>query len=325
LADAAAAAVVLAFLVFTLRPYLQTARVNPTKGGALVVAGIQEQQGLPLDPSRSYYEQSLHWLAWYLGWPLIVVAVLGAAWLARRAVLDRYPSRPTPWPLVLCMLLGGTALALWKPGITPDHPWADRRFVQVALPAVVLCATAATAAVARAVRHRGIPWAKVGHGARRSVVVVAVLAGVAALVAPAAVASSRLVGGRTEQGELSVVHQVCRSLEPGDVVLMVGNRARNEWTGTLRVLCGVPTAQLWQQIGQEAGVAAIERVAQRIHATGGQLVLLASDPDDLALVPNVAWGEPVAQLATSQDDRTLVSRPTRLVGLSFNVWLARLP
>jgi hypothetical protein len=40
-------------------------------------------------------------------------------------------------------------VTLWRPGITPDHPWADRRFVPVMLPVLVLFATFAVAALAR--------------------------------------------------------------------------------------------------------------------------------------------------------------------------------
>jgi hypothetical protein len=39
--------------------------------------------------------------------------------------------------------LGSTVLILYRPGITPDHPWADRRLVPVVLPTVVLLACAA--------------------------------------------------------------------------------------------------------------------------------------------------------------------------------------
>ena len=79
---AAAIAVGVAGAFFVVRPYVSTARANPTSGGAYYVGAVQRYLGMPVDQSRSYYEQSLRWLSWYLGWATLALALLGAMWLA---------------------------------------------------------------------------------------------------------------------------------------------------------------------------------------------------------------------------------------------------
>ena len=71
---------------------------------------------------------------------LITLAVLFArvarAWTAGEGL--------PAWAGVLVVASGSTLLTLWRPGITPDHPWAERRLV-IALPFVALLVTAGAA------------------------------------------------------------------------------------------------------------------------------------------------------------------------------------
>ena len=95
-----------------------------------------------MDGTRTYDEWSMHWLAWWLGWLTLAVAVFAATVLVRR-ILDPARRGDDPvhdWVAPLVVVLGTTALTLWRPGISPDHPWADRRFVPVVLPGLLLLA-----------------------------------------------------------------------------------------------------------------------------------------------------------------------------------------
>ena len=60
------------------------------------------------------------------------------------------------WAGPLLVATGSSLLTLWRPGITPDHPWADRRLL-VVLPLVLLLAVAAVA------------WARVSQGTGRAI------------------------------------------------------------------------------------------------------------------------------------------------------------
>jgi hypothetical protein len=50
------------------------------------VAALQRLQGLPADGLRLYSESSLHWVLWYLGAPVLLLACVGAAALGGRSV-----------------------------------------------------------------------------------------------------------------------------------------------------------------------------------------------------------------------------------------------
>ena len=62
------------------------ARTRTTRGRAYV-AGMQARQGLPVDGGRTYAEQTVAWLSWYVGPLALVVALVVLALLVRRAVL----------------------------------------------------------------------------------------------------------------------------------------------------------------------------------------------------------------------------------------------
>ncbi|HVQ90963.1 MAG TPA: hypothetical protein VMU51_07990, partial [Mycobacteriales bacterium] len=139
------------------RPWLQTAH-QVADDSTPILAGMQREQQLPVDGSRTYAEQSVRWLSWYVGWGTIALAAAAAAvlvWAALRGRADR-------WALALPLPLASAALVLYRPAITPDHPWADRRLVPTVLPTATLLAVAAVAALTRAARH----WATQQQAAR---------------------------------------------------------------------------------------------------------------------------------------------------------------
>jgi hypothetical protein len=130
-------AIVAAAIVAAL---LYAALVRPTLAPfALIHAGTG------LDGSRDFREDSLRNLASYTGWPIVALAGLGALMLWRRAAGGRAST-------LACLLFitgaGMAALYLGAPLVSPDHPWAVRRFVPVVLPSVIALATMALAAMA---------------------------------------------------------------------------------------------------------------------------------------------------------------------------------
>ena len=136
LPDVAAAGVVVVGLYLAGRPLWQVVRQSPDDPGARYVAGMQARQGLPVDGGRTYAEQTVAWLSWYVGPVALVVALVVLAVLVRRAVLSAQSRRVDAWLPALLVASGSTLLTLLRPGITPDHPWADRRLL-IALPLVV--------------------------------------------------------------------------------------------------------------------------------------------------------------------------------------------
>jgi hypothetical protein len=310
-----AGVVVVAAAYLAARPWLGAASQPHGQLGDAYIAGLQQAQGLPVDGSRSYAEQTLRWTSWYVGWPAVALAGAAAAVLVWRALRGGRGTRADRWMLVLPVLLGSTALTLYRPSITPDHPWADRRLVPTVLPTVVLLAVCALAAVGSAelVRRRS--------GGRRVAIMVAAAAS-AVLVVPAVAGSAPLAFARTEVGEPAAVERACAAFGPGDVALLVDARARQEWTATLRQLCGLPTFAVPRSPGDDpADPVDVGTVVDRVRAAGGRPILVAPAADPLRRFTG-APPRRIVLLNASEHARPLEHRPTGLTGLRLELWLA---
>ena len=82
---------------------------------------------------RSYDERSLHRLALFFGWPLLGLAVVGLLW----AVWTRWSAGRT---IVVTVCLGFLSLFLLHARNSPQMMWWGRRFIPIAVPAIVLFA-----------------------------------------------------------------------------------------------------------------------------------------------------------------------------------------
>ncbi|HEU4676726.1 MAG TPA: hypothetical protein VFS29_12095, partial [Motilibacteraceae bacterium] len=253
-AGAGLTAVVL--LALAVRPWWQTVHQPAADAGgrslAEAVGGLQRVQGLPVDPTRTYAEHAVQWLSWWVGWGGLALAGAAAVGLVGAVLAGRAPR----WVPVLVPLLGSTVLSVYRPAITPDHPWADRRFVPLVLPGLVLLALTAVA------------WGLGRRGDRaRSVHVLTWVLSAAAL-AGTLVGAVPLLPVRTERGELAAVRQACAALDPGDVVLLVDLRAQREWPAPLRTACGVPAVSVL-----DPSPARVRAVAERARTRGYRPVL----------------------------------------------------
>ena len=304
---------VLVGVVLASRPLWQTVRQSAADPGSRVVAGLQARQGLPVDGGRTYAEQSVVWMAWWVGPAALVIALVALAVLAHRAASAWVEGRELPsWAGPAVVAAGSTLLTLYRPGITPDHPWADRRLV-IALPTVVLLVVAA-AAVASRWSTRRLPYA---------VNVVVSIGLAAALLVPSALATRPHLDERVELGELSAVDEVCAQLHPGDVALMVDSRAANEWPQVLRGYCGVPALSTTSALRNDPArlKSAVAQVATAVDARGGRLVLLAADSTDALTQLGLAHAVVGTDRRVQEDARLLERRPDHLVELPVQVWL----
>lgn len=86
--------------------------------------------------ARSFSEQTMNWIWWYIGPLMTVVGIAGFTWLWTGLVrLKR--TLYLPFMLVTTTL---AALYLLRPNITGDQVWATRRFLPVVIPAFCLLA-----------------------------------------------------------------------------------------------------------------------------------------------------------------------------------------
>ena len=298
------------------RPLWQTVRQSAADPGSRVVAGLQARQGLPVDGGRTYAEQSVAWMSWWIGPVALVLALVATAVLAHRAASSWVDGRELPaWTGPAVVGVGSTLLTLYRPGITPDHPWADRRLV-IALPTVVLLTVACAAVVSRWSTRR-LPYA---------VNVATSLLVAVALVVPAGLASWPHRDERVEQGELAAVDRVCSAMQPGDVAVMVDSRAANEWPQVLRGYCGVPALSTTTALRQDPPRlrSTLSQVSSAVQARGGRLVLVAADGPKALTDLGLRTGTKAVDTTVREDARLLERRPDDLVDLPLLVWLGRL-
>jgi hypothetical protein len=311
----ATAAVVALGLGLAVRPYVWVDHSTTSSATRSFTADLQRRFGLPVDGTRGYAEQSLNWLSWYLGWPLLIAALAGAALLTWRVLGGRDPW----WLPALVVFLGSSVETLMRPGITPDHPWADRRLVVEVIPGTILFAVWATAAATRWTRSAllrsattPVPGPRLARAVRVVVPTLVAALAVVAFVRPTVAATRPVAALRTELGELAAVRTVCDALGPDESVVLLDSM----WVPTLRAQCGVPVARL---VGPSP--AALARVTASIRAAGRTPVIAAAGANALqtqGLVP-----VQVLDLVTQQDASELIQRPVSTQPFRVEFWLVR--
>ena len=293
LPDAASALAVLVVVAFAVRPLVQTVR-SRMPGTEQTIASYERDNHLPVDPMRTFAEQSLHWVFWYVGVPAVILATVGAALLARRCVRGQAPL----WTLPLMTLAWTIVTVLYRPAISPDQPWASRRFVPAVLPGVILLAVWASSWL--------VSWlSEHGYGGVPSIGSGIVLA--AALLLPPAITTFGL-GVRTGGplgvtltadglasktmygGELGAVNGLCAAIPEGSSVIIVDGPIADRFTEIIRRMCGDPAARITPS-GRTSDPSVVQSVVRGIQQAGRRPVLLAANASELrpyhGLVRNV--------------------------------------
>lgn len=295
------------------RPHWQVARQSPDDPGARVVAGLQLAQGLPVDGGRTYAEQTVAWMTWWVGPIALLVTTIACAVWGRRLARAWNAGEPLPeWTVPLLLAVGSLVLTLLRPGITPDHPWAERRLV-IGTAAVCLVVVIASIDLLHRAGRRWSP-------------AVGALPGLFVLVATSVVVVRGTLPHafeRIEEGSSRTVAAVCAALRPGDVVVAVDSRAVNEWPQVVRGECGRPALVTTGALRNDP--AALRATLTAVAADlpdGSRLVALAADgPESLTEVLGAA-GEAAGVRVVREDQRLLEDIPTTTDPLTIGVWLS---
>ena len=329
LPEAGALLTVAALIGFAIRPYVQTVRGHPDGAQYRFIASLQRLQGLPVDPTRSYAEQTLYWVIWYIGLPTVLLGALGLALLVRRCLRALLTWRDPDgtwraWALPLTMICAGSLLVLWAPDISPDQPWASQRLVVLAIPGLILSAIWAASWLVRRAHDRG---------AGSVTVALAGLFCVAAMLVPTVFTTfgigfsdrgksgglkpvaQGLATSRTGGGEISAVASLCARIPRNAAVLIVDVPTAAEFAQTIRGMCGVPTASM---AGQPTS--AVDGVVASISAAGRRPLLLAGS--SAALAPYGVSASRILDLRTTGDAHELTQPPTVPVPVRYQLWLA---
>ncbi|MEV1173415.1 hypothetical protein [Nonomuraea sp. NPDC049784] len=319
---AGAGLVVLLMIGLYVRPWLQTVTRVPTtledRRTELMIQQTQQVNHLPVDGTRLYFENSLHWVIWYVGLPVVVLATLAAAVLVRKLLRN---GRPFEWLLPLAVVGWTTVTTLVRPEITPDHPWAARRLVPIVIPGLILLASYGLAWLRDqawlrdlAVR-RGPAWLS-GPRLRRGGMALAVLA----VLVPPAVTSIGTAFNPVEQGEAAAVTAMCAKIPPNASVLIVERVTGDRFTQLVRGMCDRPAAKVALDKDPDvAPEAEVRRLIERVRATGRVPVVLAAEA---AQVSPYGPASQVMALVSRQDERSLVDPPDGTWSLRINAWMA---
>jgi hypothetical protein len=317
-----------ALIGFAVRPYVQIVHGHPSPFVSNFIAGLQRLQGLPVDPTRLYSEQTLYWTIWYIGLPTVLLGGFGLVLLVYRclrALLTwRDPERSWRiWGLPVAIICAGSATILWQPDIVPDQPWASRRLVVMVLPGLIIAALWAASWLSIRARSRGAKPA--------TAVVVGVFCAAAMLVPTVATtfglgfSHGGKAGGlrpvaqglalhRIGPGQVQAVATLCAQIPSKASVIIVDASTAAHFAQVIRGMCGVPVAAM---IGQP--VSATDSVASAISAAGRRPVLLASSPRRLASFGGSAVR--IMDLVTTGDPHELTQPPTAPPNVKYVIWM----
>ncbi len=295
LAVAVPAVVVLAAAyAWFLRPHIEQA-VATDSGFSELVAGLQEQADLRREPNRTYAENTMRWLSWYLGPVALATGVLGTALLSRLGLMRR-DVRLAPFLLVF---LAAGALYIWRPSISPDHLWAMRRFLPVVIPGLLIaCLWLASIVWRQVTRSRFKLPARLG---------VLLLVGVTIAV-PLGHTYPLWRIMRTYVPLAYEYERFCRTMPPGAAVVLVGDEALGlRQAPTLRAVCDTPVV-----ISRRSDPWFLRRLTATVRSHGRQLQVITYEPPRLPR--NMVYESRVGlSLPLPELERTLLRRPASMM------------
>jgi hypothetical protein len=268
-------------IAWAVRPAINHPKTTPNS----LTSALQQLAGLPIDPSRTYGEQSMNWISWYLGPATVGLAIVGAC-----VLVVHIARRPDASSVVVLAMAGiGTALYLWQPSILPDQIWAMRRFAPAGLPLFVLLAAFAIDVVVRLIaNNRGRNWGRT-----------TLALGAAALVFFPAAITRPVVNLRPQAGYLNVLLSTCKVTGPHAAIAFVANDGYGEELAlSTRSWCNVPVATLTTAVSAQQ----LATIADQWKAQGRTLWVLGTSQ---AVIAKNAGGTASQFVGTAADNREL--------------------
>jgi Dolichyl-phosphate-mannose-protein mannosyltransferase len=282
LPSAGAAMVVLLAVIAASRPLWYVGRTpDAPESQTHYITFLQAANGLPLDGTRSYAEQTMLWFSWYYGPITVALGVLGAAFGVRRLLARGDLRLVAP----LTMFLSAALLYVTVPSIVPDQIWALRRYLPVVIPGLLLAAVTMLGLLARRSR--------IG-------LVAAALLGGAMVLVPTAV-SARMIPARDGVPQLREVRNLCDNL-PADAALLVTGSLANTYQQTVRSYCDLPVAAVRQPTRPR-----FRQVQAAAQGHGRRLFVLFTEPAaiDREAMPTGGPWPPISCVRVSHWNATL--------------------
>jgi hypothetical protein len=269
-----------------------------------------------------YAPLSLHWVYWYTGLPIIVLATIAAAVLSRRC----FKGEARVWVLPLLLLCWTIVEFLLRPAITPHQPWASRRLVPGVLPGLILLSVWLAAWAAR--KSRIVRMVNVPRYLERLPRTALVACFALAIVLPPAIdnlgltvkstssggtglAAAGLAFKRTYVGEIAAVDEICKAIPADSSVLIVTPAMMTQFGQTIRGMCDVPVAGV--TVLTSANLTADVR---HIEQTGRHPFVLAFSAGQLSRLGN-GKVKRIMRLYTTIDEHLIFGTPNNPVPQLF--------
>jgi hypothetical protein len=289
-ATAGAVFAAVAFLVLLSRPWWYVGHTALDNG---LVRAAQERDGLPVEGTRSYAEETFQWLSWYYGWPVVLTGLAGLlVWL----VIGARRRSDLLW--LSALFLPSAVLYLTEPNITPDQIWAMRRFLPVVIPGMLL----ATVWVARVLLDRGRLRGRLG---RAGGILVAITLVVSTVGWPLT-SVHHLWEEKNFAGALAGHRAICDEIDDrATIVAGIG-----PYLPTILVLCDVTAVSIKEPTP--------ELLAEAREALGGEVFLVTHAPG------TVPWnGNPLPPLTWTQKvwETSVAGPPDEVLEETKKVWL----
>lgn len=246
--------------------------------GIWVRPGLEPFQVMPNHSIRSYREESLVRVGWYVSLPGLIFALSGVLVLLRRWLVERR----VEWVPFILLFLVFSVLFFRTPIVHPDHPWMMRRYLSVTVPGI-LVAIAALAAWLWSVRGR---W----QGAARAVGALAVIA----VAAHELKMTAPFWSFREQEGAVAQVARLARHV-PEDALLLFPREGS-------AVRLATPLAFYWNrailpvlptttETGAETRRRAFDAQIQQWLAAGRDVRFLAAEHGSGLITEFVEWRE----------------------------------
>jgi hypothetical protein len=306
---------------------------------------------------EQYAQLALHWVYWYLGGPAIALATIGAAMLGYGCLRGRWPS----WALPLSTFAWGIVLFLYRPGITPDQPWASRRLVPAVLPGFILLSLWVVAWACGKLRRGEVPGRLAvllqspggANGVsprtprvtgKRRALVTAGVASICAvlLIVPTAISAFGISihrGGtvgvrltahglalkRTYYGQVAAIYGLCAQIPNDASVIIVDSPMADRISEVVRGMCDVPVARFHYNGNvykhPAASTAQVLAAIRGVESVGRRPVLLAASPSELAPYKNQGTVTKAVSMHSTMDGRSLLSKPMNIATENLFVWM----
>ena len=241
------------------RPLWMTGHSGPDDFQVKVVAFWQQAESLPIDGTRTYSENSITWVSYYLTWPVVALGFVGLAIAAWRLGRGR-----APWAVLLGGLLVPSLLYVVRPAIMPDQVWAIRRLTPSLVVGLLILAAVAWQELVALWRRRGYHhdgWPRVASIAIAALIAASPLAGWTRISISdgLSVRFTSALFGREQAGAREQIDTLCSYLD-GRPVVLVGTSSH---FGTVRAACGSPVLLVFNSLKPDAVVTMAEAFGER--------------------------------------------------------------